>query len=170
MKELLQQYAAYNVWANRLLMEVIVKLPEALHTKEIQSSFTGLHATILHLWDSESAWWQRIKLQEVVIPPSVHFKGNTIDAANGLQHQDRLWEQWVNNATEAALVHVFAYQNSKKEHFKQPVCQVLLHVFNHSSYHRGQMVTMLRQLGADKIPNTDFINWSRAPQPSKRGL
>jgi uncharacterized damage-inducible protein DinB len=56
---------------------------------------------------------------------------------------------------------VFHYQNTKKEQFKQPIYQVLLHMFNHSTYHRGQLVTMLRQLGVQKLPSTDFIVWSR---------
>ncbi|MGZ3851281.1 MAG: DinB family protein [Flavisolibacter sp.] len=38
---------------------------------------------------------------------------------------------------------------------------MLLHAFNHGTYHRGQLVNMLRQLGVDKIPGTDFIAWSR---------
>jgi len=45
--------------------------------------------------------------------------------------------------------------------YKQPVCQMILHVFNHGTYHRGQLVNMLRQLGIEKIPQTDFIVWSR---------
>ncbi|MGZ3844574.1 MAG: DinB family protein, partial [Flavisolibacter sp.] len=57
--------------------------------------------------------------------------------------------------------HVFQYQNTKKEQFKQPIYQMLLHAFNHGTYHRGQLVNMLRQLGVDKIPGTDFIAWSR---------
>jgi len=161
MKELLQQYAVYNVWANQQMIEAILRLPGEQQTKQIASSFPSLHQTILHLWDAESMWWQRVKLQEVVTRPSENFRGNTRDAAAGLQHQDRLWENWVNNSTEAGLQHVFAYQNSKKEHFKQPMYQTLLHIFNHSSYHRGQIVTLFHQLGVAKIPNTDFIGWSR---------
>jgi uncharacterized damage-inducible protein DinB len=38
---------------------------------------------------------------------------------------------------------------------------MLLHLFNHGTYHRGQLVTMLRELGIEKIPPTDFIVWSR---------
>jgi len=49
----------------------------------------------------------------------------------------------------------------KGEHFKQPIYKMLLHVFNHGTYHRGQIVNMLRQLGIEKIPQTDFIVWSR---------
>ena len=83
------------------------------------------------------------------------------DLSNGLLSQSKQYEDWVNNASELSLEHVFQYQNSKRESFKQPVYQVLLHVFNHSTYHRGQLVTMLRNLGVEKIPQTDFIVWSR---------
>jgi uncharacterized damage-inducible protein DinB len=59
------------------------------------------------------------------------------------------------------LDHVFQYYNSKREYFKQPIFQMLLHVFNHGTYHRGQLVNMLRQLAVEKIPQTDFIVFSR---------
>jgi uncharacterized damage-inducible protein DinB len=113
------------------------------------------------MWDAESIWWQRMKLQEVVTAPSAAFKGTTTDVSTSLLHQNKLWETWVKNASLAALDHVFLYQNSRKEQFKQPIYQMLLHVFNHGTYHRGQLVNMLRQTGIEKIPQTDFIVWSR---------
>ncbi len=161
MKELLIQLAAYNSWANQKLLEMINGLPEEKHQQELVSSFKNLYATVLHMWDAESAWWQRMKMQERIIVPSENFSGPMTHLGNGLMQQDRLWVDWVNNATEPALDHVFQYYNSKKEHFKQPVWQVMLHVFNHSTYHRGQLVTLLRQLGAEKIPPTDFVVWTR---------
>ena len=117
------------------------------------------------MWDAESAWWQRMKMQERVIVPSENFSGKMPDVSTGLMQQNRLWLDWVNNATEPALDHVFQYYNSKKEHFKQPVWQVMLHVFNHGTYHRGQLVTMLRQLGIEKIPATDFVVFTRIKRP-----
>ena len=78
-----------------------------------------------------------------------------------LQQLDKQWQDWVNDANDHALQHEFIYYNSRKERFKQPVYQMLLHLLNHNTYHRGQIVTMLRQLGVEKIPATDFIVWSR---------
>lgn len=161
MKEILQQLSAYNIWANNLLMESIKSLPEELHQKEIPSSFNSLLKTVLHMWNAESVWWQRMKLQERITAPMENFKGNMIDAIEGLKHQNRQWDDWVVNAQKHHLEHVFQYQNFKREQFKQPIYQMLLHLFNHDTYHRGQIVTMLRQLGLDKIPQTDFIVWSR---------
>jgi uncharacterized damage-inducible protein DinB len=161
MKELLSQCAAYTTWANQKLAEVIVTLPAELLLKELPSSFNSIHVTLLHMWDAESIWWQRMKLQENIIRPSTNFSGTTQEALQNLQAQNRQWEEWVQSATDMGLDHVFKYYNTKREHFKQPVYQVLLHIMNHGAYHRGQIVNMLRQLGQQKIPPTDFIVWSR---------
>jgi uncharacterized damage-inducible protein DinB len=161
MKELLQQLAAYNIWANALLMEILKKLPGELHQKEIPSSFNSLEKTVLHMWNAESIWWQRIKLQERIIGPMDNFNGKMEDAIEGLILQNKQWNEWINKAKEHHLQHVFQYQNFKREQFKQPIYQMLIHLFNHGTYHRGQIVNMLRQLGVEKIPQTDFIVWSR---------
>jgi uncharacterized damage-inducible protein DinB len=161
MKETLKQLAAYNIWANQKLAEVILKLPEEKQHEEIPSSFSSLYKTVLHIWNAESIWWQRMKLQERIIVPGENFKGNMQELYTALLQQNQLWAEWINNASEAALTHVFQYQNSRREQFKQPVYQMLVHVFNHGTYHRGQLVNMLRQLGVEKIPQTDFIVWSR---------
>ncbi|HEX6916337.1 MAG TPA: DinB family protein, partial [Chitinophagaceae bacterium] len=124
MKELLGSYAAYNYWANQELMKKIVSLPEAQQRAEVKSSFSSLHATIIHMWDAESIWWQRMKLHENIIVPSLSFHPSTAEAANGLLQQSREWAEWAQSATVPQLEHEFAYQNTKKEKFRQPVWQV----------------------------------------------
>ncbi|HEX7904077.1 MAG TPA: DinB family protein [Chitinophagaceae bacterium] len=161
MKELLKQLAVYNVWAHQKIMETILLLPEEKQLAEMPSSFTSLQKTILHMWDAESIWWQRMKLHERFIRPSDNFKGTTRDVVNGLMSQSKLWEGWVSNVSESMLEHVFEFRNQKKEQIKMPIWQMLTHVFNHGTYHRGQLVNMLRQAGVDKIPQTDFSAWVR---------
>lgn len=161
MKELLKQYAAFNSWANQQLFTVIQSLPAEQYTREIPSSFNSLLRTILHMWDAESIWWQRLKLQERIIRPSDNTSLGLADAITGLQHQSKQWEEWISNASELSIDHVFQYETFDKVQFKQPTWQMLLHVLNHGTYHRGQLVNMLRQLGVTRIPATDFILWSR---------
>lgn len=161
MKELLQQYAAYHLWANQLLFEAVVALPEALQEQELPGSFPSLRKTILHLWDAESIWWQRLRLQERIVKPADDFDGTLQEATQQLLALNRQWLRYVNEAQEHMLQHVFLYANSKREQFKQPTYQMLMHLFNHGTYHRGQIVNQLRQLGITKIPQTDFIVWSR---------
>ena len=161
MKTLLTQFAAYHVWANGLIFDCILALEPELHMQPVSSSFPSLHATLLHMWDAESIWWQRMKLQEQIVRPSESFNGSTDAVIKGLLASSRQWQEWVQEAQPHMLAHEFIYQNSKREKFKQPVYQVLLQVLNHGTYHRGQLVTMLRQLGVTKIPQTDYIAWSR---------
>jgi uncharacterized damage-inducible protein DinB len=161
MKELILQLSGYHTWANQQLIDIILQLPGEKQTQTVASSFDSLLKTVIHLWDAESIWWQRLKLSERILIPSETFNGNFNEAANQLLQQNRQWTQWISNAQEHMFQHEFIYLNLKKEQFKQPVYQVLLHVFNHGTYHRGQLVTMLRQLGIEKIPQTDYIAWSR---------
>ena len=102
-----------------------------------------------------------MKLLERVQFPSQDFSGEIQDVINGLTQQSRQWHEWLVGAHDHMLDHEFFYLNSRKERFKQPVYQVILHVFNHGTYHRGQLVSILRQLGISDIPQTDFIVWSR---------
>ena len=161
MKQLLQQYAAYNVWANKTLTERISQLPEEIIYKETKSSFSNIYKTVMHLMEVESIWWQRLKLQEHVEWPGVNFKGNFDELSKEILSLSKQWQDWILNTNEANLTHVFAYHNSKKEYFKQPVYEMLVHLFNHQTFHRGQLVTMMRQNGIEKIPATDFIVFCR---------
>ena len=161
MKQLLQQYAAYNIWANKTITERIAQLQEDIIYKETASSFSSIYKTVVHLMDVESLWWQRLKLAEHPIWPGKTFDGNFEKLTAELIFLSKHWYDWVSNATEINFTHVFAYHNSKKGYFKQPVYEMLLHLFNHQTYHRGQLVTMMRQNGIEKIPATDFIVFSR---------
>ena len=78
-----------------------------------------------------------------------------------IQAQSKQWKEWIDLATEAALEHEFIYRNSKKDQFKQPVYEMLMHLFNHQTYHRGQLITLLRQVDEKNIPNTDLISFLR---------
>lgn len=161
MKELFVQLGAYHIWANQLLMDTVNQLPEEKCMQEASSSFKSLYLTVLHIWDAESIWWQRLKLNEHIKVPSHDFKGSMKELSSQLIHQNRQWHEWIMNAAEHMFQHEFKYHNSKRESFKQPIYQMITHLFNHGTYHRGQLVSILRQLGIEKIPQTDFIVWSR---------
>ncbi len=161
MRELFNQLAAYHIWANQLLLNVVDVLTAEQQKVEVKSSFGSLFQTALHMWNAESVWWQRMKLHERVLGPAENFSGEMTEISHGLLQQNKQWQDWITNAQEHMLLHEFIYYNSKKEKFKQPVYQMLIHLFNHGTYHRGQLVNILRQLDVEKIPSTDFIVWSR---------
>ena len=165
MKELMYQYAAHNLWANTQILDTIQQLSEEQIQQEMVSSFPSIFKTVLHLLDAENIWWQRLKLEEHIERPSKNFNGNFVDLQKRLIQQSLLFEQWVTGLHEHQLLHVFAYQRDKTTQLKLPVYQTLLHVFNHGTYHRGQLVTLLRQAGVTSIPSTDFISFLRLKKP-----
>lgn len=161
MKKIFVQYASYNAWANQRLIDCISNLSDEQLHRDLGSSFKSIYATLAHLWDVEAVWWQRIKLQEQHEWPSGNFKGSLLEMCNNLLKQSKQWKEWVELATEAVLEHEFIYKNTKKDQFKQPVHEALLHLFNHQTFHRGQLVTMLRQVGVTQVPNTDLVSFIR---------
>ncbi len=162
MHQLLKQLAAYNVWASHKITYHILQMPEERWMQQTPSSFDSLYKTILHMWDAETIWFQRMRNHEKLVIPSQTFDPSMKDACNGLLHQSMQWEQFVDQQlTNEILNSNLYYHNSKGESFSQPVHEVVLHVFNHSTYHRGQLITMMRQLGDTNPPSTDFINYTR---------
>ncbi len=161
MKPLLEKYASYNFWANKILLEKCTQLPVEIIHKNMSSSFESIYKTLFHMMEVESVWWQRLKLQEHVNLPEKDPEENFEGLSKKLLKSSQQWSNWVQEANEKNITHVFGYQNTHKEYFKQPVYEMLLHLFNHQTYHRGQIITMMRQNGIDKLPPTDFIAFSR---------
>ncbi len=95
--------------------------------------------------------------------PGVNYNEPVENLSKDLLNLSMQWKDWVLATNEIKITHVFEYQNSKKEIFKQPVYEMLLHLFNHQTFHRGQLVTMMHQNEVEKIPATDFIVYSRKP-------
>lgn len=161
MKRLLVQYAQYNCWANKQLTNAVINLTDEQLNRPIPSSFPSIAQTITHMYDVESIWWQRVKLKEHVEIPSHSFNGTILELVKLWENQSCQWKEWIDISMPAALEHEFSYMNSKKQRYKQPVYEMLMHLFNHQTYHRGQLVTMLRQVGCKKIPPTDLIVFLR---------
>jgi uncharacterized damage-inducible protein DinB len=165
MKELFLQYAAYNLWANRQLLDILDTLtPEQQH-QEITSSFNSLYKTVQHVWFAESLWLQRIRKIPAVVPVD-NFNGSMQELSAALTELDRQWEPAVEKLKEEQLSEIIAYTNIRGIAYQVRLDKLLLHIFNHSTYHRGQLVTMLRQAGVTKIPSTDFSAWVTQPVSS----
>lgn len=164
MKELLQHFASYNVWANQRLADTTLPIDESILNRQVTGSFPSIRATILHLLDAESIWWQRVTRVGKFNRPSDHFTGNTSDALASLARQNIMWKEWVERASIDEIMEKIDYRTTRNEQFIQPACDILLHLFNHATYHRGQWVNQLRESGIVTIPATDYIVYSRGSE------
>lgn len=161
MKKIFEQYAAYNLWANQRLTDLVSNLTDEQLHREIVSSFPGIYKTLLHLWDVEDIWWKRLKNSDITEWQSITYSGSVMDLSKNLLLQSKQWKEWIDISTEEGLNNTFNYTNRKNNKFTQPITEMLLHLFNHQTYHRGQLITMLRQEGFTSIPNSDMISFLR---------
>jgi uncharacterized damage-inducible protein DinB len=159
MRELILDYARYNTWANKKILDTISQLTHEQHHAMIVSSFTSLYETVYHILASEDVWLQRVDKRAYTELPD-NFEGSMKSVLEALNLRDQQWESWLELRKEEDLSEMLSYVNMKGIPFRLRLDKILLHVFNHSTYHRGQLVTMLRQHGVTQIPVTDFTFWA----------
>lgn len=158
MKELLTQLAKYNIWANDKFISLLLKQDESLIDTEIVSSFSSIRKTVYHMWSAEDIWLQRLSLVEQPIWAESRFEGDFATACEKWSEASKGLLSFIERQyDDRALEHVLQYYNLKKQHMKLPVYVALTQVLNHGTYHRGQLITMLRQCGVKKVPSTDFF-------------
>lgn len=159
MKQSLVHFGAYNHWANRVLCDAVLSLREGLPEQIVASSFPNLYGTLLHIWDAESGWWQTLEGHSTYVIPSEQFNPNLRELINGLLNQSALWERYAATASEEELNRRLACRHAAGGNYEATAADILLHVVNHSSYHRGQLINIMRQLGEAQVPNSDFSTW-----------
>jgi uncharacterized damage-inducible protein DinB len=159
--DILVEKAEYNVWANKRIVETISKLTLEQLVQKVESSFSGIYPTIFHIWNAENIWLERIKGISLNSWPN-----RDVNDKNNLEkfiQTSKLFLEFLekNHSQKEFPFLEISYSNLKGDVLRNNVYEIVLHCLNHSSYHRGQIVTMLRQLGVTDIPSTDFITYLR---------
>jgi uncharacterized damage-inducible protein DinB len=151
----------FSAWATRRVLDSVAPLPaDELHRKT-GSSFGSIHDTLVHIFQADSIWWDRLMLKatadlSVYDPPAEY--GEFV--ARWLALHDT-YVGWGNGLGAGEWDRIVPHRNIKGEPFEAPVWQIVLHVVNHASYHRGQITTLLRQLGREPV-GTDLITYYRS--------
>ena len=152
---------AYTIWADRQILQAVAELPEEDLVRETGTSFGSVLGTLAHVLGAEQLWLSRflgVPLER--LPSQEDFP--TCEALRA-SFED-FWPQlefFLASLKEEQLEAEFTWTSLEGETRTAPFRQVLLHVVNHSSYHRGQVVAQLRQLG-HQPPSTDLVFWRGA--------
>ena len=151
----------YNWWANNRLISFLLKQDEEVLSERVESSFPSIIATALHVWDAETLWYQRLHGNSLSFFPSQDFTGTAGEALEGWLTQSLQLKEDVQQFENDFFMQHLSYQTTKGLDFSQPAGELILHVTHHSAYHRGQIITMCRQLKLFPLPSTDLIVYLR---------
>jgi uncharacterized damage-inducible protein DinB len=146
----------YSEWANALVLDATGRLSDEEFTRALGNSFPSVRDTLVHLLFAEWVWLRRWRGESprVILDPLQFADVESVRARLAEVARERA--ELVAGLSDADLYRVVAYVNSKGEEWRYPLGRMMQHVANHSTYHRGQVVTMLRQLGAS-APSTDLL-------------
>jgi uncharacterized damage-inducible protein DinB len=145
-------HISYSGWASRRLLDAALALPEDQQHREFGVSHKSLMGTLEHIFFADRIWFAR------TVDPGVLQSNETLSAA--WPQLQRRWEDWAASLTDQDLTRVIEYKDLKGNPHRTPVWQIGLHVVNHATLHRGQAMSLLRQLGVAPPP-TDLIFYYR---------
>ena len=149
----------YSGWASRKVLDAALALPPEEQTKARSISHGTILGTLGHIYFADRIWYQRTVDASTTMPPMSEMA--SLDALTGdWQELQKKWEAWADSLQDSDLERVASYTFTDGRSGATPVSQILLHLVNHATLHRGQVVAMLRQIGL-KPPATDFIFYVR---------
>lgn len=161
MKELLLNYARYNLWANKRICDFLLQAEEEKLNLEIISSFSSILKTCAHILDTETIWVMRLHGSSPSSLPVNHAEMPMNEIVKLWQSKSREIISFIESKTEEELSRMLPYKNIAGQSFTNSIRDIMQHVVNHGTYHRGQIVTMLRQAGYTKLFPTDYIVFCR---------
>lgn len=156
MLQFIREYAAFNLWANQRICSVVEKMSDEQFNREVTSSFPSIRKTLLHVWGANEIWLKRIEGVSLKAMPTENFGGGKKDIIDGFIASSQKLKELSEQQNENSILVTIEYSTLKGESFTSPLYQILAHVCNHATYHRGQIVTMFRQVGLNEIPSTDL--------------
>ena len=149
----LARHLDYNRWASERVLESCAVLTEEELTTDLKNSHGGIFSTLQHIFLSDRVWLSRLvgSPRTTFNDPGESWNIITLGPAWGAVHGQ--FSTWVRGLADTGAL--LEYRRMDGSVHTQPVWEIVLHVVNHASYHRGQITTMLRQLG--QVPaNTDL--------------
>jgi uncharacterized damage-inducible protein DinB len=150
----------YNAWANRKIFDAAAGLPEEQYARDLKSSHAGIHGTLAHIVWAEHLWLNRWL---GTAPPAV-AQGRDLASLADVRAR---WEEieaertrFIGGLSEARLDDTALVRPTSGGEYRHSYRQMFRHFVTHSAYHRGQVVTLMRQVGV-KPPSTDLILYYR---------
>lgn len=155
-----RQLFAYNAWANRKIFDAAAALPAEQYGRDLQSSHGGIHGTLAHIVWAEQLWLHRWLERPNPAVPQGRDLPDLVAVRARWEEVEAERATFLHGMTEARLSETRTVKPSTGGAFDHSFAKMFTHTIDHSSYHRGQVVTMLRQVGSVP-PNTGLMVFYR---------
>ncbi len=155
-KQYFKELAEYNLRANTIVCSWLEQINDEQWNKEIISSFNSIQETVLHIISAEYAWLQRFKKEPFDWLQST-YKGTKEEHIQLWKKTSSEVKDFIDAFDENNLNTNLDFKRLNGDAYSMPYYQLFAHVVNHATYHRGQLVTMLRQAGFTNISATDLL-------------
>ncbi|MBK7436408.1 MAG: DinB family protein [Saprospiraceae bacterium] len=156
-----QEIASYNIWANQTVTEWLRALPEEQWNQPITSSFVSIASTALHIVGAETIWLDRLLEKENPVWLPGVFRGSRTALLMLWAESSENLKSFVDQFDSLEMDRTLSFKRINGDPVIMKHYHIFAHVFNHSTYHRGQLVTMLRQVGYEGISSTDMLHFFR---------
>ena len=152
----------FHYWARNRVLDAAAQLTADQYTRDTGNSFPSVRDTLVHMYSAEWAWFER---WHGVSPASMLNPADYPDVeslrAAWTEHEAKM-RAFLAGLDEAGLARSVAYRSLAGVEGNSQIWEMLQHVVNHGTYHRGQITTMLRQLGAAPPKSSELIVFHRA--------
>lgn len=155
-------FARYNQWANTRLYRMAGLLPDEAYRRKVGAFFGSLHGTLNHLLTADRIWMHRLthtgdhpqQLNAIVFDdfPSLRV---------AREAEDRRIVGFVEGLSDTDIEKVRHYRSLNGAPFDQPLSDILAHLFNHQTHHRGQAHAILTVLGVSEPEPLDLLIMQR---------
>jgi len=152
-----QTMAAYNRWMNERLYELCAGVPDSERKRDRGAFFKSVHGTLNHLLYGDRAWMSRGR-DLGWRGPADELYADFAELRAARVGLDRLIEDWAARLDAQWLAAGFTYTSRIDGRTRTlPAWLLVTHLFNHQTHHRGQLTTLLSQLGID--PGVTDLPW-----------
>jgi uncharacterized damage-inducible protein DinB len=160
--EILKQHLDYTEWASRRLLEAAAPLSHEELTRDFRTSDRSVIDTLAHVFAGDRMWLSRVR----GAPRAVFIE----DSDRSLEALGERWPEvhsgWrglMAGETDESVRRLVGYRDLKGNAWETPLWQIVLHMVNHGTHHRGQVSGFLRAMGHTPPP-LDLIAYYRIRQ------
>lgn len=150
-KDVVQLQLDYAMWASARLVAALGELSEEELNRDFGTADRSVMGTLVHVFTADRIWLRRVTGADQ--QPAIEDKDRTLRA---LREEWPLvlydWKLWATKRTEEELSADLKYRDLAGREWTTPLWQVVLHVVNHGTHHRGQVVGFLRAMGKTPPP------------------